>query len=40
LKDTNELTTKVKDNPSLLLRRPRKKDYERAEEAVKDANKR
>ena len=39
LKDTNELTTKVKDNPSLLLRRPRKKDLERAAEAVKDTGK-
>jgi len=40
LKDTNELTTKVKDNPSLLLRRPRKKDLERANQVAKDANKR
>jgi hypothetical protein len=39
LKDTNELTTKVKDNPSLLLRRPRKKDMERADEVVKEARK-
>ena len=28
LKDTNAFTTKVKENPSLLLRRPRKKDLE------------
>jgi phospholipid/cholesterol/gamma-HCH transport system substrate-binding protein len=39
LKDTKELTTKVKENPSLLLRRPRKKDLEQKTDLDKGSGK-
>jgi phospholipid/cholesterol/gamma-HCH transport system substrate-binding protein len=40
LKDTNEFTTKVKDNPSLLIWRQKKKDAAPPVDAVKDGSKR